>query len=70
MTFFRVAGDKDCEHDSLEYLGSDAGNNEFFRCKECGGIIIKKGKIDKEAERKKTEVKDKSLIEQIFGWEP
>ncbi len=70
MTFYSVAGDKDCEHDSLKYLGADVGNNEFFRCRNCKGIIIKKGKVDKEAEREKTKPKDKSLVEQLFGSEP
>ena len=36
-----TAGDGDCEHDTLERLASDAGANRYFRCRNCGGVLVR-----------------------------
>ena len=35
-----AAWDGDCEHDTLERLASDAGANRYFRCRDCGGVLV------------------------------
>ncbi len=31
----------DCTHERIELLGSDKGNNRYYRCLDCGyGIVV------------------------------
>lgn len=29
-----------CDHASVERLGVDAGNNQYFRCRDCDSVIV------------------------------
>jgi hypothetical protein len=36
-------GSRECAHDDLEFLGSqrtDEGENKYFKCRRCGGVIV------------------------------
>lgn len=38
-----LMGEKPCSHDELDFLGSqrtEGGENLYFRCKKCGGVLI------------------------------
>ncbi len=43
---FLVPGDPECHHESTEYMGGDSGNNEYYECLDCEGVLIKKGERD------------------------
>lgn len=43
---FLVPGDPDCHHESTEYMGGDSGNNEYYECLECTGVLIRTGDRD------------------------
>jgi hypothetical protein len=29
-----------CDHGSVERLGVDAGNNQYFRCRDCEAVVV------------------------------
>lgn len=43
--FVRISGTQDCQHPNLSYVGGDKGGNEYFRCGDCGGVIIREGSV-------------------------
>ena len=43
---FLVPGDPDCHHETTEFMGGDAGNNEYYECLDCTGVLIRKGDRD------------------------
>ena len=40
-TFAIGAGGTDCDHESRREMGSDAGANRYFRCLDCGGVLVR-----------------------------
>ena len=32
-----------CDHETLQRIGSDGGNNLYFRCANCSGVTVKFG---------------------------
>ncbi len=40
-TYAIGGGRADCEHDALEALATDAGANRYFRCRDCGGVLVR-----------------------------
>lgn len=65
--FYRISGNENCQHGSLSYLGADGGNNEYFRCRECGAVIIKEGESDYRKERREMGREESSLIDRFLG---
>ncbi|WP_254839487.1 hypothetical protein [Natronomonas marina] len=47
-TYAIAAGDADCEHDALSELGGDAGANRYFRCRSCGGVLVRESPMQSE----------------------
>lgn len=43
---FLVPGDSDCPHESTEFMGGDSGNNEYYECVDCEGVLIRRGERD------------------------
>ena len=39
-TYAIGAGGTDCDHESRREMGSDAGANRYFRCLDCGGVLV------------------------------
>jgi hypothetical protein len=37
----RAGDDADCTHDNLRQLASDGGANRTFRCRSCGGVLVR-----------------------------
>lgn len=52
---FLVPGDPECHHETTEYMGGDSGNNEYYECRDCEGVLIKEGHRDPEAVREELE---------------
>jgi hypothetical protein len=40
-TYAIGAGHADCDHESLRAMASDAGANRYFRCRDCGGVLVR-----------------------------
>ena len=40
-TYAIGVGRGDCDHDSLREMASDAGANRYFRCRDCGGVLVR-----------------------------
>lgn len=34
-----------CGHGNRQHLGGDAGGNVYFRCQECGAVLIQEGSV-------------------------
>lgn len=65
--FYRISGSENCWHGSLSYLGADGGNNEYFRCRECGAVIIREGESDYWKGRKEMEEgRESSLVKKFL----
>ena len=45
---YRISGSGDCDHESLFHVGSDSGDNDYFRCDDCGAVIIEESKSEPE----------------------
>jgi len=43
---FLVPGDPECQHESTEFMGGDSGNNEYYECLDCEGVLIRRGERD------------------------
>lgn len=41
----RVGGTRDCQHPDLSFVGGDKGGNEYYRCRACEGVVIRKGSV-------------------------
>ena len=39
-TYAIGVGRGDCEHGSLSEMAGDAGANRYFRCRDCGGVLV------------------------------
>lgn len=65
----RAAGteDRDCGHDNREHLGGDAGGNVYYRCHQCGTVLIQEGSVSWEEHR---EVQKEALKEDEQGDNP
>ncbi len=44
----RAGDDADCAHDDLRQLASDGGANRYFRCRACGGILVREAPLRSE----------------------
>lgn len=65
--FYRISGKKDCEH-KLVFLGSDKGNNEYYKCQKCGGVILKEAQeAEKHVQkiRRESEENEKGLVARL-----
>ena len=40
-TYAIGAGGTDCDHESRREMASDAGANRYFRCPDCGGVLVR-----------------------------
>ena len=40
-TYAIGAGGTDCDHESRREMASDAGANRYFRCLDCGGVLVR-----------------------------
>ena len=36
-----AGGEADCEHDAVDELAGDAGANRYFRCRDCGCVLVR-----------------------------
>lgn len=41
--WYLVGGEDDCDHGRTSRLGGDAGNNQFFVCASCEGVLLRAG---------------------------
>lgn len=60
--WYRLAGTEpadvdadDCDHEEMELLGADPGNNEYYRCQTCGDVLLNTGEYDHRATRREIE---------------
>lgn len=60
---FEIGGDKDCEHDSLYYIGSDSGGNKFLKCQDCGAVVVVEVGSDSSIEKVERPEEDKNMID-------
>ena len=42
---FAVSGDGDCDHPDARELGADGGTNRYYRCPDCGGVLVEEGPL-------------------------
>lgn len=57
----------DCEHDSRQHLGGDAGGNVYYRCHECNAVLIQEGSVSWREDR---EAQQEALQEREQGDNP
>ena len=41
-------GDPDCDHGAVRELAGDAGANRYFRCRPCGGVLVREAPLQSE----------------------
>ena len=61
VTQVKIDTAEDCAHDSIDWLGSDGGNNTYLKCLDCGGVIVGQGSMDVDLQREERTVQDRSI---------
>jgi len=41
----QAGDDADCSHDDVRQLASDGGANRYFRCRSCGGVLVREAPL-------------------------
>lgn len=52
MSPWKISNNEGCECEKTFFLGSDLGNNKYYKCVNCGGIIIYEGERSEKKIRK------------------
>lgn len=63
---FIISDDEECQHDSLYYMGRDAGENRYVGCRDCGAVIIKTAESSQEKKRM-TEEEEGSIFDKLLN---
>ncbi|KXB07925.1 hypothetical protein AKJ56_02125 [candidate division MSBL1 archaeon SCGC-AAA382N08] len=66
--YFRIGWEEGCECKSAEPVGMDGGMNEYYKCKNCDGIIIKKGEGDIQPGKGLRETGEPEIEKDIMAW--
>lgn len=49
--WYLVGGQDGCDHERTSRLGGDTGNNQFFVCAACEGVLLRAGEDEDRAVR-------------------